>query len=73
MAKKALTVLEGEMNLMVKSFINFVGQYGVGEEEGYGDEIEGEDDKNDGLNALVNYPSYFGFRIFNGSWDLIKI
>ena len=37
------------------------------EEDVYGDEIDGEEDKNDGLNALV-YFTYFihTFRIYNG-------
>jgi hypothetical protein len=37
------------------------------EEDVYGDELEGDEDKNDGLNALVKiYLSYTKYRIFNG-------
>lgn len=43
------------------------------EDDPYGEEGEGEEDRNDGLNALVTYfILLLIFRISNGSLDSIK-
>lgn len=50
----------------------FVGMYQQ-EDDPYGEEGEGEEDRNDGLNALVTYfILLLIFRISNGSLDSIK-
>jgi hypothetical protein len=43
-----------EKNMMVSNlkFIYLLANY-ANEDDGYGDEMEGDDDKNDGMNALV--------------------
>ena len=35
------------------SYLNLIGMYA--NEDPYGDEIDGDEDRNDGLNALVSY------------------
>jgi len=41
-------------------------------EDPYGDEIEGDEDRNDGLNALVCLKNFNFIRTFNGLLDSIK-
>ena len=49
-----MRVLIREMRWKVKHWVfNCVGMYAA-EDDGYGDEVDGDDDKNDGMNALVN-------------------
>ena len=44
---------EGKLNLTALGFLTLSqGMYGQGEGD-YGDELDGDDDRNDGLNALV--------------------
>lgn len=42
-------------------------------EDPYGDEIDGDEDRNDGLNALVSYRFHKLSRICNGLSDLTRI
>ena len=53
-----MTVLIQETRWMVKYFtFDFVGMY-ANDDDGYGDEVDGDDDRNDGMNALVSYLSW---------------
>ena len=36
------------------------------EDDGYGEELDGDEDRNDGLNALVSIFEWYPFRTFNG-------
>jgi hypothetical protein len=68
-----MTVQTLGKNLMVfHSSINLIGMY-PNEDDGYGDEVDGDDDRNDGMNALVSRVRLTKHRIFNGLLVSTKI